>query len=139
MLVTQDGYLLIKQWNLIPDDLSLMASNVLFVRLSYLFTILSTVISFYILHKRWAWAPSAIAAPLFGYAIGRVVMLAFWMLFFFLVLGSYNPIMYLSSFHSLDPLAGRGEVKFIVSPYLTIRYREGRLLRLSDCFLCRIR
>eukprot|EP01036_Dinobryon_divergens_P028296 gene28296-37227_t len=113
MLVTQDGYLLIKQWNLIPDDLSLMASNVLFVRLSYLFTILSTVISFYILHKRWAWAPSAIAAPLFGYAIGRVVMLAFWMLFFFLVLGSYNPIMYLSSFHSLDPLAGRGEVKFI--------------------------
>lgn len=115
MLVTQDGYLLIKQWNLIPDDLSLMASNVLFVRLFYLFTFLSTVVSFHFLQKRWAWAPSAIAAPLFGYGIGCVVMLAFWMLFFFLVLGNYNPVMYLSSFHFLDPLAGRGEVKFIVS------------------------
>jgi len=115
MLVTQDGYLLIKQWNLIPDDLSLLSNNVIFTRLLYLFTIVSTIASFVFLRKRWSWSSSAMAAPIFGFGIGRVLMLALWMLAFSLLLGTYNPITFLSSFHSLDPLAGRGEVKFIVS------------------------
>ena len=100
----------------IPDDVSLfLASNVALSGLLYVLITLSTVTSFIFLRKRWSWAPSAIAAPIFGYGIGRVMMLLFWMLFFFLILGNYDPIMFLSSFHSLDPLAGRSEVKFIVS------------------------
>jgi hypothetical protein len=139
MLVTQDGYLLIKQWNLIPEDLSLNAiSNVIFTRLLYFFTIVSTVASFVFLRKRWSWSMSAMAAPIFGFGFGRVMMLAFWMLFFFLILGPYNPITFLSSFHSLDPLAGRGEVKFIVSLVAHVSDRIFNLLYWCILFWYRI-
>ena len=123
MLVTQDGYLVIKQWNLIPDDLALfMSSNNIFRILLVFLTAAGSLTAFFFVSKRFSWAVSAFAAPFLGYIVGQVLFLLICMVVFFLLLGGYDPFTFLSSFHFLDPGAGRGELKIIVNIFHSVYF-----------------
>jgi hypothetical protein len=114
MLVTQDGYLVVKQWSLIMDDILLFASaKKSLISLFYALLIVCTTIAFYrkSLHKNFT-VRAAVRVVAVGLVTGSCVFIGLCMLLFAKLLGSFNPVTYLTS-NTLFYGGGGGELKII--------------------------
>lgn len=117
MLVTQDGYLLIKQWNFIPEDIEFFYSFSLGFRCLFMFlVIISSVISYLFFTSKWKWSmfSAAVASTLSGYLLGQIFFMGIFMLIIFKIAGFFNVFQFLFGCNVFCPGGCGGELKLVV-------------------------
>ena len=120
MLVTQDGYLVIKQWSYILEDILLLVSarDQLGRLLIALFVVISSIYymrlnkSFHIYDTKFVKVKTVLPSLLFGAAVAIIIWISIFMGTFKYLLGSYDPVRYIAE-SVLFNGGGGGEVKFI--------------------------
>jgi hypothetical protein len=117
MLVTQDGFLVIKQWNYIPEDTSmLLGFNVYFRYFLMILIVISAIVSYVFFTSYWKWSvfSAAFVSPALGYILAKILFVGFFMLLLWKTLGSFSVYQFLLGFDLLCPGGCGSELKLVV-------------------------
>lgn len=122
MLVTHDGYIVIKQWPYILEDMSMLVYRFpIIIKLTLAFLIVTFTLSIFSLSKRNYTAINVLKRLIYSIIICSIVMILVACAVLYKLSGPFDPIKFVFSGWFLNNGSGGGELKLIDPLTLTIK------------------